>query len=135
MDQDNKLFNEKHDDRKCQPVLDIHNGFGEACGFIEAEPDVDGLCTVGIANMELGLALLMKYKKKQLPALTNWQHWGRGEYVCAIEPGTNNPVGQSVARKEGSLIMLKPGEKRQYDLEFSVVTNSDDIKNFITTAG
>jgi hypothetical protein len=24
-----------------------------------------------------------------MPWLINWQHWGKGEYVTALEPGTN----------------------------------------------
>ena len=123
-DQDNAIFNDKHDYKKCQPPLDIHRAAGEACGFIDIDSDSNGVCTAGLANDKLGIALVMKYKKQQLPCLTNWQHWGPGEYVCALEPGTNFPIGQSKAREQNELIMLAPGEKRQYNLEFAVL--SDD---------
>ncbi len=129
-DQDNAIFNEKHDYKKCQPPLDTHRGGGEACGFIDVEADSDGVCTAGLANNKLGIALVMKYKKQQLPCLTNWQHWAPGEYVCALEPGTNFPIGQSAARKQDELIILEPGERRQYDLEFAVVSDVNQIDNF-----
>jgi len=44
----------------------------------------------------------MKYRKKQLPWLANWQHFGPCEYVTALEPGTNPPIGQSKAREQTS---------------------------------
>ena len=134
-DQDNEIFNANHDHKKCQPPLDSHSAAGEACGFIYAEPDSNGVCTVGLVNNKIRCALVMKYKKQQLPCLTNWQHWGFGEYVCALEPGTNFPMGQSNARQQDKLIMLEPGKKLQYDLEFTVFSDSNQINNFINTAG
>ena len=118
---DNELFNGKHDYKKCQKPLIGHKGSGESCGFIDVQPDAEGLCHVGLINHKLNLALMMKYKKQQLPAMTNWQHWGAGEYVCALEPGTNPPIGQNRARELNQLIVLEPGEKRNYVIEICVV--------------
>jgi hypothetical protein len=42
--------------------------------------------------------------------------------VTALEPATNPPIGQSGARKNGTLIELQPKEKRVYDLEIRVLT-------------
>ena len=135
LDMDNEIFNDDHNYRKCQGPLASHKATGEACGFIDAAPDAGGTCTVGIANTQLNIALAMKYNKAQLPCLANWQHFGPGEYVCALEPGTNLPIGQSVAREQGELILLEPGEKRQYDLEFAILADSDKIAEFIKNAG
>ena len=71
--------------------------------------------------------MTLQFRKSQLPWLTNWQHWGRGEYVTGLEPGTNPPVGQSQARKDGTLIFLEPGESRAYDLEMEVVSGNAAI--------
>ena len=135
MDFDNELFNEKHDYKKCQKPLESHKASGESCGFIDVQPDADGFCHVGLVNSKLNLALAMKYKKQQLPALTNWQHWGPGEYVCALEPGTNPPIGQNKARELEQLIRLEPGEKRSYQLEMSILSDAGQIKDFINVAG
>ena len=78
------------------------------------------MCHAGLHNSRLGLAVAMKYKKEQLPWLSNWQHWGPGEYVNGLEPGTNPPIGQGGAREQGTLIHLDPGESRTYDLEIKV---------------
>nr|MBC8217085.1 DUF4432 family protein [Planctomycetota bacterium] len=77
----------------------------------------------------------MKYSKKQLPCLANWQHWGPGEYVTALEPGTNPPTGQAAARKQRKLIHIAPGKSRTYDLEMAILTDKTQIKRFLQTAG
>ncbi len=133
-DMDDELFNEKHDYRKCQPPLRIHKT-REAVGIVDVKPDRKGICTVGIYNRKLKMAVAMKYHKEQLPVLTNWQHWGFGDYVCGIEPGTNPPTGQIQARKQRKLIKLGPGKSRTYDLELSVLTDRDAIKQFVEKAG
>jgi len=135
MDMDNAIFNSKHNFRKCRKPLDSHRGGGEACGFIDVKADNKGMCTVGLYNRRLGLALVLKYKKKQLPCLSNWQHWGPGEYVTALEPGTNPPIGQSQARKQKKLIHIAPGKSRSYDLEMTVLTDKSQIRRFSKTAG
>jgi hypothetical protein len=135
MEMDNALFNDSHNYRKCQPVLDSHRGTGESAGFIETIADSKGICTVGLANRKLNLALVMKYPKQPLPCLTNWQHWGQQEYVCALEPGTNYPVGQGTAREQHKLVMLEPGQSRDYELTYEMLTDSSAIQKFIHTAG
>ena len=79
----------------------------------------------------LALAVVMRYKKRQLPALANWQHWGPGEYVTGLEPGTNPPIGQGKARELGKLLHLDPGKSRTYDLEIRVLTEDKDIKQYL----
>ena len=73
----------------------------------------------------------MRFHKKQLPWLTNWQHWGKNEYVTGLEPGTNPPIGQAMARKENHLIHLAPGESRSYDVEIEVLENEEGIKTLL----
>lgn len=131
MDMDNAIFNDRHDFRTCQGPSEAHRGGGEACGFIDVTPDQDGLCTIGLYNPKLGLAVATKYRKKQLPCMANWQHWGPGEYVCGLEPATNFPIGQSAARQQKKLIHLPPGKTQTYDLEISVLTHERDIRQFL----
>ncbi|MFC1676763.1 aldose 1-epimerase family protein [Planctomycetota bacterium] len=130
-EQGKDIFNEKGDYKKCKKPLESHRGFGEACASIDVTPDKKGFCTVGLVNSKLNLALMMSYKKKQLPCLTNWQHWGFGEYVTALEPGTNPPTGQNLAREQNKLIELEPGESRSYKVKLSVLTDSCEIKKLI----
>ena len=62
--------------------------------------------------------------------MTNWQHWGKREYVTALEPGTHPPIGQATARKENTLIFLAPGERKSYDLELKVLDQEKEIQSF-----
>jgi hypothetical protein len=111
--------------------MDEHAGFGEDVAFISPQSDLGGNCTCGFVNQNLGIGLSIKFNNKQLPWLINWQHWGKGEYVTALEPATNPPIGQAKARKEGTLIQLAPGERRIYDLEISVINHPNELKNLL----
>ncbi len=117
--------------KTCPAINDKHNGPGQDVFFIDAKPNNNGDCICGIENKKIGIAAVLTFPKKQMPWLTNWQHWARGEYVTGIEPGTHPPIGQSRARAEGSLIFIAPGETRQYDLQIEILNNQEQIKNTI----
>ncbi|MDP4285101.1 MAG: aldose 1-epimerase family protein [Bacteroidota bacterium] len=129
-----KIFRESNNFHKCPAPMKSHNGSGEEVAFIDIKQDSNSLCFCGLHNASLGIAMVMKFKKSQLPWLTNWQHWGNGEYVTGLEPGTNPPIGQAKARQQGTLIQLAPGEKRMYDLEIEILNNKEEIKEFIKKA-
>ncbi|MHC4740767.1 MAG: aldose 1-epimerase family protein [Planctomycetota bacterium] len=135
LDMDNAVFNSKRNFKKCSKPIESHRAGGEGCGFIDAKADKKGICTAGINNRKLGIALALTYSKKQLPCLANWQHWGPGEYVTALEPGTNPPIGQAAARKQKKLIHIAPGKSKSYDLEMAVLTDKAAIKRFLKVAG
>ena len=78
------------------------------------------MCSCGLYNSNINLKVELNFNKIQLPTLTNWQHWGKNEYVTALEPGTNHPIGQAKARQNSELILLKPFESRSFDLELKV---------------
>lgn len=128
---DNEIFNKKNNFRKCPAPIKSHLGSGEAVAFIDARENDNGECQCGLYNAPLSLAVALKFKKAQLPWLTNWQHWGKGEYVTGLEPGTNPPVGQIQAKKDGALIHLNPGETRTYDLEVEIVTDAQKIQKLL----
>jgi hypothetical protein len=129
--QDDEIFKEGKDFRKCKPPLDQHKGGGEAVAFIDPKTDSDGTSVCGLFNSKLHIALALRFQKSQLPCLTNWQHWAPGEYVTGLEPGTNPPSGQAKAREENKLIHLQPGEKRVYDLEFEILHDEKNIREFL----
>ena len=115
----------------CPTINDKHNGPGQDVFFIDAKPNNNGDCICGIENKKIGIAAVLKFTKKQMPWLTNWQHWSRGEYVTGIEPGTHPPIGQSKARADGTLIFIAPGETKQYDLQIEILNNPEEIISVI----
>ncbi len=128
---DTVIFKESNDFRSCPAPMESHSGGGEEAAFIDVDADKSGNCTCGVYNIELEIALSLQFKKSQLPWLTNWQHWGKSEYVTGLEPGTNPPIGQAKARETNALIHLAPGESRQYDLEFEILEGEEFIRNFL----
>lgn len=124
-DANNTEFNRKHEFTRCAPPMDEHSGFGEDVAFIDPKADKNDQVVCGYANDELGLALKISFSKAQMPWLINWQHWGKNEYVTALEPATHPPIGQAAARENGTLIMLEPGESRTYDLKLEVLTGKE----------
>ena len=135
MPMDDAIFNDHSNYRKCRKPMERHRGGQEACGFIDAAGDRKGTVTAGLVNRRLGIALVLCYNKRQLPCLANWQHFGFGDYVCALEPGTNFPIGQGVARKQKKLIQLEPGEHRHYSLDLAILTNPREINAFLRDCG
>ena len=126
-----QIFREGYDFKTAPAPMDSHNGTGEAVAFIDIAQDGNGQCSAGLYNAKLGLAVSIRFQKAQLPWLTNWQHWGKGEYVTGLEPGTHPPIGQTKAREQQSLIFLEPGETRTYDLEFEVLTDESVIDRIL----
>lgn len=128
----NKIFTTGNDFHTCPAPIDGHSGAGEEAAFIDITSDSLGNCACGVHNSQIGIALVLRFKKKQMPWLTNWQHWGKGEYVTGLEPGTNPPIGQATARQKNELIMIAPGERREYDLEIEVLYDKKEIDLFLT---
>ncbi len=126
-----KIFKEGNDFRKCPAPLTNHNGTGEEVGIIDPVADQSGKCTCGLYNPKLGIAVSLRFHKKQLPWLINWQHWGNGEYVTGIEPSTNTLIGQTAARQQNQLIQLDPGESRMYDLEIEILQDEMEIDELL----
>ena len=125
---EDRIFGNDNNFRKCPAPLKAHNGNGEEVAFIDIDANDDGICKCGLHNSRLGIGLILRFKKAQLPWLINWQHWGEGEYVTGLEPATNPPIGQAKAKQEKTLLYLSPGEKKMYDLEIEILDNNRDIE-------
>ncbi|QJD78989.1 aldose 1-epimerase family protein [Spirosoma rhododendri] len=130
-----RIFRDGNDFKTCPAPLDDHLGNGEAVANIDITPDANGLCTAGLYNEKLGLAMALRFNKAQLPWLINWQHWGQNEYVTGIEPATNRLIGQQKARERNELIFLQPGETRTYELELEILTDAAAIQHLIEERG
>lgn len=130
-DEGAEIFCNGEQTKICPAINEQHNGSGQDVFFIDAKPNNNGDCICGIENKKIGITAVLKFPKKQMPWLTNWQHWARGEYVTGIEPGTHPPIGQSKARADGSLIFIAPGETKQYDLQIEILNNQEKIINTI----
>lgn len=124
---DDQIFAEGSDYKNCKAP----GAHGDACAFIDIEPDENGICNSALINRKLELAVVLTFKKKELPWLTNWQHYKKGEYVVGLEPGTNALTGRTAARSEGNLIFLQPKECRHYNLSMKILYGKQQIDSYL----
>jgi hypothetical protein len=90
--------------------------------------EADGSVPVGIVNSD-GFGVYVIYNRKQMPQYLEWRMMGEGQYAVGIEPCTNT-FGREIARRLGQLIVLRPGEKREYDLEVGVIDGAAAVSAF-----
>jgi len=83
-------------------------------------PDKAGYVFAGLSNPELNIAAKIRFRKSELPYLIQWKQMGEQDYTCGIEPATWRTEGRDKAREQGGLIIMEPGERRTFNLEFSI---------------
>lgn len=105
---------------------------------LDFSPDGSGYVTLGALNPAIydGIGLTVRYKKEQLPDFNLWKNISEHNYVVGIEP-MNSPffhdgqfVKRSDLREKGLLKFLKPGEQREYNLEFEILDGKDELNKF-----
>lgn len=96
------------------------NGYQEQVFYHDIRPDEKGTCTVRLQNKELGFGVRMEFLKQQLPRLIEWKQMGQGDYVLGLEPSTNTPEGRAAARQAGELQMIKPFEKKEFQITLAI---------------
>lgn len=105
--------------------------YKEQVFYHDMEPDENGLVTACLFNKNLGeagLGAYVRFNKNELPWLCEWKQMGEGEYVVGLEPSTGYPEGRAQARKDGQIIFLQPGEKKDIQIEIGVVDDVDRLK-------
>ena len=76
----------------------------------------DSMVRVNLINTEIKIGAEVVFNKKQLPKLIQWKSMASGDYALGIEPSTSLVGGYEQEKKEGRVITLKPGEKRDFNL-------------------
>ncbi len=74
-------------------------------------------------------ALTIKWDTRTLPYLTQWKNTRQGIYVSGIEPGNCIPEGRNAARSSGRLVMIEPGESREFSCSLSVLDEAEAIQS------
>jgi hypothetical protein len=106
------------------------NAFSEQCYEHAAMSEADGAVPVAIVNRVRGIGVYEVHSHHQFPFHTMWRMLGEGTYAVAMEPTTNRDAGRFDARERGELLILDPGETRQYDLEVGVLDGPEEISAF-----
>lgn len=107
--------------------------------YHDVSEDSNGNCNIVFSNpafnKEEGIGLWIKYKKNELPCLTQMKNMFPGEYICCIEPGSNFVRGRETEKKDGKLRILKPGEKANFKIEIKVLGSNKEITSLLDSLG
>jgi len=112
--------------------LKEHDGDGSVVGYLYPKPDDRaGNATVGVVNRKLTLGVAVRYNTRQFGRCVNWQHWGRNEFVSALEPANGSVEGRDVDRRRGELDSMKPGARKTYRYRIEVVSDVQGIRSLL----
>lgn len=118
--------------KKAPDVLDEHRGAVETFAYLYPRAkDSSGAATVAIVNRGRGIGVAIHYNTKQFPRCGNWQHFGPGEYVTALEPMNCTVEGRWKDRERGILQWIQPGERKAYEYQIEVVTARDQLQQLL----
>jgi galactose mutarotase-like enzyme len=109
---------------------------GPAKGFIEQVyclhpyADAKGGTMILLHNAAKDRAVSMAFSVEQLPYLTLWKNTNAKEegYVTGLEPGTGFPYNRRIERKFSRVPKLKPGQSRQFTIDFAIHSDKEAVK-------
>jgi hypothetical protein len=113
-------------------VTDPVEGFTHEGYIVPMRPDDDGRVAVAVVNHRLrgGLGVYLRYDAASLPTYVAWRMMREGLYAIGLEPATT-PFGTTQELlAAGHQLMLAPGERRSYDLEFGILAGPEAIAAF-----
>ena len=123
-------FKQGVDYKRLPGPQETHRGANSAVGYFFPRPtDAAGNATVGLVNTKLSIAAAIHYNTKQFPRVGNWQHFGAGEYVTALEPMNGTVAGRAEDRRRGLLDQIEPGQRKLYAYQIEAVTDPSRIES------
>jgi len=111
-------------------------GYNEKCYYHNLRTDAKGAILMGIVNRDLGgdqFGAYIKYDKNQLPRFNQWKMMGEQTYVVGLEPANCRVEGRAKDRADGVLEFIKPGERRQFDIEIGALADAAQVESFENT--
>ena len=86
-----------------------------------------------LRNAALDRAVSMAFNVDQLPCITLWKNTNAEEegYVTGLEPGTGFPYNRRIERQLGRVPKLKPGESRQFAIDFAIRVGPEEVKSAV----
>jgi galactose mutarotase-like enzyme len=109
-------------------------GFAEQVFYHAPAADARGDARAAIVNRRLGFGAFLRWRVAELPVLAHWKNTGAGEYVCGLEPATNEmrPTRRELL-DEGLLQDLAPGASREFRLEIGALPDVAAVEEFEPT--
>ena len=94
----------------------------------------DGRAFAAIFNERLGLGGYVRYRVENLPEFVEWKMLGEQEYVVGLEPSTHRLEGRRELKREGQIVPLAVGERREFEVEIGVLDGRPALDELMTTA-
>lgn len=104
--------------------------YEEKAYFHRLSGSPSGETGTAVVNRRLGLGAFVRFNLNQLPLYTEWKMMGQRNYVVGMEPANCLPLGRTVEREAGRLVVLAPREEREYRLEIGALTDAAGIEAF-----
>lgn len=114
-----------------QTYLGPTKGYDEMVFNLVPYSDKDGHTTAMIHNKAADRGIAIRFDTKQLPVLTLWKNTDtlKQGYVSGIEPGTSYAYPRQIERKQGRVKTLAADGRQSFDLEYRVLTTSEDVND------
>ncbi len=93
-------------------------------------PEERGKAVVGIIARRRDWGVTVSFSPEEFTSCNTWNMLGEQDYVFAVEPGTNAPIGRAEARRRGELQFLSPGGIRKFSLEVRILPDSEAVEHF-----
>ncbi len=72
--------------------------------------------------------LKFSYSADSLPRFVHWRQPSPGAYVIGLEPSNCWADGRHEHRMRDDLLILQPNESRKYHVEFTILSNEEEVK-------
>ena len=104
-------------------------GFIEQVYCLHPLADAQHRTTIMLQNAAADRAVTMNFSVEQLPYVTLWKNTNAKEegYVTGLEPGTGFPYNRRLERLAGRVPKLKPGETREFNIDFAILAHKADV--------
>lgn len=112
-------------------------GMKERVYYHDMEAGDDGLVRVVLVSDDRrrDFAVLIGYRKAELPQFVEWKMPGANHFVLGLEPANCRVEGRRRERERGTLQTLAPGEKREMRVMLQVVDGAAEVEQVLLKAG
>ena len=116
-----------------QEYSDPVKGFIEQVYCVHPYADEKGRTMILLQNAAMDQGVSMAFNVEQLPYVTLWKNTNAEEegYVTGLEPGTGFPYNRRIERQLGRVPKLKPGENRQFAIDFAIRVGAEEVKSAV----
>jgi hypothetical protein len=115
----------------CRTIEEPYDRYEEQVFYHEVIAGTDGNAHAMLVNRKLGLGLLVRYRKHELPNLIQWKMLLKGYYVLGIEPANCLVEGRRKERQRGTLKFLEPDEEARHELSIMMIEGNDLIDTLL----